>query len=289
MYELDGDWFACLPARLRDELRRRRLDRLDELRLRAGGACGVVFDRRETRLDTRLDGDALGEIVKRLCGGSLYAYADSIREGFITLPSGVRVGLCGRAVTERGGITAVYDIGSLCIRIPHRVSGIGERIARLIQAERVGVLIYSSPGVGKTTLLRALIERLASGSSPMRLAVIDTRGELSPGQPPGLTVDWLCGYPRGVGIEIAARVLNPELIVCDEIGADLAEAGAIRAAHNCGVPLLASAHASALSELRAKSGIALLCEGAIFGCFVGLERTSGPDYRYRIARRGDVG
>ncbi len=287
MTELNGSWFLCLPSRLQSELTQLRGTGLDELRLRADGICGAVRDRRELKLRTRLTRAEMAEILKKLCGGSLYAYADSIRQGFITLSGGVRVGVCGRAVTEKGSVVSVYDVTSLCLRIPHNVVGVGEPLARLIRAERAGVLVYSPPGVGKTTLLRSLIARLASGNEAMRLAVIDTRGELNPSQPSELSVDWLVGYPRGVGIEIAARVMSPELIVCDEIGADVQEAASIRAAHNCGVPLLASAHAADVRQLRARSGVAMLHEVGLFGYYVGIERTSGADYRYRFTRACD--
>ncbi len=288
MTELDGAWFAAMPSRLQGELTRLRVKGLDELRLRAEGACGIVCDRREIRLNTRLTRGETGEILKRLCGGSLYAYADSIRQGFITLAGGVRVGVCGRAVTEKGSVVSVYDVTSLCLRIPHNVEGVGAPVARLIRAERAGVLVYSPPGVGKTTLLRSVIASLASGSAPMRLAVIDTRGELSPCRPSDLCADFMVGYPRGVGIEIAARVMSPELIVCDEIGADVQEAAAIKAAHNCGVPLLASAHAADVRQLRARSGLAQLCEAGLFSYYVGIERGAGPNYSYRITRARDA-
>ncbi len=289
MNELDGAWFFCLPARLQAELKRLGPKRLDELRLRAKGACGTVTDRRETRLGIKLSHAELGEILGKLCGGSLYAYADSIKQGFVTLTGGIRVGVCGRAVTERGSVTSVYDVSSLCIRIPHNFEGIGEPVSRLIRTERTGVLVYSPPGVGKTTLLRSVIVRLASGKDPMRLAVIDTRGELSACQPEDLTVDWMISYPRGAGIEIAARVMSPELIICDEIGSDVSEAASIKAAQSCGVPLLASAHASDARQLCAKVGIAQLHEAGVFGFYVGIERTPAADYRYRFTRARDVG
>ena len=92
----------------------------------------------------------------------------------------------------------------------------------------------------------------------------------------------LSGYPRGIGIEIAARTLNPQLIVCDEIGADIKEAEAITAAHNCGVALLASAHASSAEQLKRRRGIAMLCERGVFSYYVGISRGIGEEYEYSI-------
>ena len=279
-----------LPRSLADEIAYLSPQKADELRLRLGGACSLTFDGKSIPLETTLDRADIDSIVKKMCDGSLYAHRETISNGYITLKNGVRVGICGRAVTEGGKIHGIYDINALCIRIPHDVYGIGEPIIRLMRASRYseGVLIYSAPGVGKTTLLRSLITSLAGGESPKRLAVIDTRGELGCRLPKGLCVDILSGYPKATGIEIAARTLNPEIIVCDEIGADTTEAAAIKAAHNCGVPLLASSHAKTLPELLRRTGIALLHDAKIFGAYVGISRGNGKDYRYDIARSRDA-
>ena len=194
----------------------------------------------------------------------------------------IRVGVCGRAVYESGKLTGIYDISSFCIRIPHEIHGIGHTVCRLIRATGKGVLIYSPPGVGKTTLLRSVISILASGDSPTRIAVIDSRGELSAKLSSGLSADVLSGYPKGYGIEIAARSLNPELIVCDEISSDISEISAIKAAHNCGIPLLATAHADNVPSLLRRTGISALHEARIFGSYVGIKRGIGKDFRYEV-------
>ena len=122
----------------------------------------------------------------------------------------------------------------------------------------------------------------------MRVAVVDTRGELCGIGECGGMIDVLEDYPKALGIEIATRTLNPEIIVCDEIGADTSEATAIRSAHNCGVPLIASSHAKSLSELLRRTGIAMLHDSKLFGAYVGISRGSAKDYRYDIIRRRDV-
>ncbi len=284
---LTNEVLSCLPVRLRDELMNLSCPKIDELRLRVGGVCSTVSDGKSRTLETRLDAGEADLILKKLCNDSLYAYADTLRSGYITLSGGLRVGVGGRAVTEQGRIVGVYDIRSLCIRVPHNIEGVGGRLCRLLRGGE-GVLVYSRPGVGKTTLLRSVIRSLSTGEAALRVAVIDTRGELGYGIDTNGSVDLLSGYPRGEGIEIAARTLNPQLIVCDEIGSETAEAASIKAAHNCGVPLLASAHASDTRGLLERSGIRLLHDAGIFGYYVGIERGGGVDYRYNITRAYDT-
>ena len=95
-------------------------------------------------------------------------------------------------------------------------------------------------------------------------------------------MDILAGYPKPEGISIAARTLNAQLIVCDEIG-DAEEAAAMVSAQNSGVPFVASAHAESVEGLLHKTGIRLLHEARVFRKYVGIQRrTSGGDYIYTV-------
>lgn len=283
-FELSDTILSYLPFDIAQSLRSLPCPKIDEIRLRNGGCCSVTSNGRNIPFGRSLTRPEIDSVLRKMCDGSLYAYSDTINKGYVTLSGGIRVGIGGRAVTEKGKIIGVYDVSTLCIRIPHNISGVGGSVERLLRGSDFtsGVLVYSRPGVGKTTLLRSVISSLASGASAVRVAVIDTRGELCCRLPSGLSLDVLSGYPKGVGIEIAARTLNPQLIVCDEIGGELAEAESIRAAHNCGVPLLATAHASGVSGLLKRTGISILHEAAIFGHYVGITRTDGVDYKYNI-------
>ena len=131
-------------------------------------------------------------------------------------------------------------------------------------------MIFSPPSQGKTTCLRSLIYALASGEHPLRVAVVDTRGELSflPSNK-GLSVDVLTGYPKSEGIRIATLFMNPEVIICDEIGGE-DEALSIVDAQNCGVPLIATAHGDSLNSLMRKKGILALHEACVFGTYVSI-------------------
>ena len=269
---------------------------IEEIRLRAGRAATLTVAGRNMPVPMVLTSADLSSILTHLCGGSLYAYSQTINQGYITLPDGIRVGIAGRAVCEDGRVIGVYDIGGLCIRLPHRHGSMGEVVCRLLRrmaseggAPR-GVLIYAPPGEGKTTLLRAVSARMAGadGHAPLRTVVIDTRGELSfEADDPRLCLDVLRGYPRARGVEIATRTMSAELIVCDEIG-DVEEAMALISTHHGGVPIVASAHGGTVDELLRRTGIRLLHESRLFGAYVGIKRDGRGDFIYRITPHADA-
>ena len=281
-----------LPYRISDEIRRvcgdNRYRIIEEIHLRRRRCTSVICDGDNIQLNCTTEGDELDELLSKLCGGSLYAYRDTINDGYISIEGGVRVGVCGCAAVESGRLVGVSRVTSLVFRIPHRTpTGVGREIVRLLESDAMtrGLLIYSPPGVGKTTVLRGAIACLCLGENSRRVAVVDTRGELEAClDTKGMSVDILSGYPKRLGIEIAARSLNAQVIVCDEIG-DADEAAAIEASHNSGIPLLASAHAASLDELLRKPGILRLHRSRCFGKYVRISRRGRFSFNYDTASR----
>ena len=282
----------ALPERIRidiDEASSRH-KRIEEIRLHCGRRATLTSSGRNIPTQSVLTREEIDRTLTRLCEGSVYAFRDTIAEGYIGLRGGVRVGVCGRAALSGGKICGVYDIDTLVIRIPHPSPPLGAEIAELIRKAEFtgGVLIYSPPGVGKTTLLRSLAKILSSGERAVRVSVIDTRGELgySMGEP-SLCLDLLSGYPKHIGISIASRTLSPQVIICDEIGNRL-EAEAICEAQGCGVPLIATAHAANVRELLGRSGIGMLHKSGCFSVYVGLSRRGEFGFSYDICPREDA-
>ena len=263
---------------------------VEEIRLRAGREASLTVGGRNIMTSLVLTADTLTAILVHMCGGSLYAFDQTIREGYISLPEGIRVGVAGRAVCEEGKIIGVCEITGLCIRLPHVHRDVGGEMCRLLrhlnQGGRgpQGILIYAPPGVGKTTLLRGVAVGLSGGDGlpPLRTVVVDTRGELGfETEGRGLCLDILRGYPRARGVEIATRTLSAQVIICDEIG-DTEEALSLISTHHGGVPLVATAHGGSVAEILRRTGLRLLHESRLFGAYVGIRRDGQGGFTYRV-------
>lgn len=295
--------FRMLPPPMLRELKgiiSRRMEydfnEIEEIRLRSDRSVYITVGsnsgKKNIPLEYVTDKNDIEQIFGRMCNGSLYTYTESIVKGYISLDGGIRVGVCGRASTSGGRITGVYDISSLNIRLPHASVTLDTRIVTAIKktlSVGQGVLIYSPPAEGKTTLLRSLGVVLAGGDHPMRVAFVDTREELvTVSGESRLSLDALSGYPRAEGISIATAFMNPEVIICDEIGS-LSEAEAIVAAQNCGVPLIASAHGADLKTLFLRPQIKTLHEAHVFGLYVGIRISKNGGFEYNVATAKKVG
>ncbi len=283
-----------LPPEVTEAVAKADCCRVEEIRLRVEGMCSLT-DERGRNLPLALpyvwDRERMEALLRGLCDGSRYALAHSIACGYICPGGGVRVGLCGM-VSEReenGTLPALQRIDAVCIRLPGHFAKVGRGIEATVRAAYPrGVLFYSPPGVGKTTLIRALTVMLSSGEDPLRTVLVDSRRELDDGSFGGCAcLDILSGYPKREGIEIAVRTLGAQIILCDELGAQ--ESRAVLSAALYGVPLIATAHALHLRQLLHRPEIRLLDAAGVFDAYVGLRRAGmGEDYDYRITSAAEA-
>ncbi len=275
-----------IAGQVREYINVHGIDSLNEIRLRANKKASITADGKNFVINTVCSLREIGDTVTALCDGSVYAHSDTICDGYVTFRGGYRAGISGCAAVDRGQIIGIRDVTSINIRIPHNIPGAGKEIYNLLKDNdfSCGILIYSAPGIGKTTILRQLCRMLSSGENPLRTAAVDTRRELEFGcdNEEITTLDLLSGYPRAKGIEIAARTMNAQIIVCDEIGSR-AEAEAILDAQNTGVPLIASAHSSSFESLMNRTYIKTLCDAGVFNYVIGISRSFGSTvYKYEI-------
>lgn len=280
---------SYLPARISEEIQRIVRCRIGgagevrEISVRAEGRCTVKHRHEKIPLISGVSAEEAAEIAGKLCEGALYAKRDDIASGFITLKGGIRVGICGHAKYDGGKLVGVSEIRSMLFRIPGHECAFREELFEIyLDGIGSGMLIYSAPGVGKTTALRELASFIGGGASAKRVAVVDERCEFDEDDYSYCEADILKGYKRHTGIEIACRTMSPSVIIMDEIGGEDAEN--ILSAVKCGIPMIASAHASSLDELLSKPSLKPLTDIGVFQTFVGISLEDGR-YSLRVDRK----
>ncbi len=190
---------------------------------------------------------ALEDCFLRFCEGAVYAHEEELKNGFLSVAGGLRVGVAGTAVLRGGEIGSVRGISSLCVRLPRAHRGCARGLLPLFYEDgRVySGLLVGEPASGKTSLLRDLARQLAIKNR--RVTVVDERGELSGVD--GLEgCDVLRGYPKVAGLRQAVRCFSPEAVLFDELG-DEAEMEAMRECARMGVAVISSLHGRSCDEL----------------------------------------
>ncbi len=290
---------ALLPTHLRRgalALPEQRQGVAEELRLRCGRPMTVVFPEGEEVPsgceEYPVRPADLDQVLEIATQASAHTVLDRVSSGFVTLRGGHRVGLCGSTVMREGAVTNLRQISSLSIRVARAVEGAaGKILDELLENGLLqSTLILSPPGGGKTTLLRDLIRVVSNGvgTGPMRVGVADERGELAAmyeGLPQfdlGSRTDVMDGCPKDLGLLMLLRGMNPQVLAADEITAP-ADCAALEMGANCGVVLLATAHASGLRDLSARPLYRGLLERNIFRRAISIEREGGAR-RFRVTR-----
>lgn len=280
--QLDAIWRA-LPQKIREKISLESLREVQEIRLRTGAFAilrleGGIY--RKLEKSGRILLSDIRETISALSAYSLYAFEEELRQGYLTVEGGHRVGFCGKTVMEQGEIRTLKQISSLNIRIARERKGWGDSIlADLVDKGRLcHTLIVSPPGCGKTTLLRDLIRCLSERLQ--NVAVVDERGEIAPlrdGLPQmdvGPCTDVLEGCPKAKGMLLLLRNMGPDVIAVDELGGQ-EDADAVREVLRCGVSMIATAHGYDLEEIRARPQLDTLLQEQVFERYIFLSCRRG--------------
>ncbi len=290
------------------------LARLEEIRLRrdrplAAGAGGQdYFLRPDGQPDLIPDnayltsGEDLERVIHNISGSSFYALEEELRNGYITLPGGHRIGLTGRAVLEDGRVKTLKYLSGLNIRISREIKGAAAALLpRLLDQAANNIhhtVIFSPPCCGKTTLLRDLV-RLASNGVPQlnypgrTVGLVDERSEIAgcyrgvPQMDVGVRTDVLDGCPKAQGMIMLLRSMSPDIIVTDEIG-KMEDISALEEVFNAGVRIIVTIHASSLRELNNRPALKYLLQLNIIQRFVQLGRSRGVGTVEKILAGNDV-
>ena len=202
------------------------------------------------------------EMLEYISNYSLYAYEQEMKQGYITIEGGHRVGMTGQAIIENGKVKNLRYISSINLRMSHEILGCADPIFPFITYNKklYHTLIVSPPRCGKTTLLRDMIRQISNGNgwiNGMSVGVVDERSELGgcymgvAQTQLGIRTDVLDCCPKAEGMIMLIRSMGPEVIAVDEIGT-AEDVHAIEYAMHCGCKMLATVHADSMEELRKK-------------------------------------
>lgn len=205
--------------------------------------------------------DEIKSMIQKISSYSLYAYEEDIRQGFITIKGGHRIGIAGECVIENGEVKTIRNISSLNIRICREIIGCSDKIIKFIVSENriYNTIIISPPKCGKTTILRDTARNISNGIPSMRIkgrkvVVIDERSEIGachfgiPQSDLGIRTDVLDNCLKREGLIMAIRSLSPEVLICDEIGTK-GDVDALMAAFNSGVNIITTIHGFSVDDL----------------------------------------
>src|SRR5699024_3019388 len=233
---------------------------IQEIRIRLDKPIELIFDRHtEWMTDIRPSRKDTIYIMNQLSEFSLYRMEDELREGYITIEGGHRVGLAGKVNTRGGQVKAIKDVTFLNIRIAKESIGIAQSILPYIyDKDYCNTLLIGAPQTGKTTLIRDMARIVATGEKmirPKKVGVIDERSEIAasingvPQHQLGYRTDVMDACPKAEGMMMMIRSMSPEVLVVDEIGS-YDDVQALLEAINAGVTIFCTIHGRSLEELK---------------------------------------
>lgn len=225
----------------------------------------------------------LDNFLRRISENSLYAYNSSLIQGYISLPKGVRVGICGSYVFDNDRLVTVKDIQSVNIRIPHQIKNCSLNAYEfLVDGEDVkSCLIVSPPGAGKTTFLRDFVFQLSEHNISKNVLIVDERNEICScveGEPAlalGGFCDIIANCNKHLAFKNGIRSMSPDIVVTDELDLEK-DLDIVKEALNSGVKVIATIHAKDVNELRRKASFESVIEEKYFSRFVVLSSNDHP-------------
>lgn len=277
------------PQIIKDRLEKQianRWDELQEIRLRLSRPVELNFNRdTEWVRSAELNREDCQYVMNQLSEFSLYRIEDELRQGYITIRGGHRVGLAGTAITRSGSIHALRDISFFNIRVAKEKKGAASGLMPyLAKQDYCHTLLVGPPKTGKTTIIRDLARTISEGwrhIPPKKVAVIDERSEIAatfnglPQHDIGKRTDVLNACPKAEGMIMMIRSMSPDILIADEMGSQQDVQAILDAAH-AGMKVITSIHASSIDDLKKRPSLDPLWERQFFERIVFLKAYPSP-------------
>lgn len=260
---------------------------LQEIRIKIGKPLSVIKNNKEIIIDYYVNSEDIKTILQKISNYSIYAFEEEIKQGYITIQGGHRVGLAGQCVIEKNQIKTIRNISSMNIRVCREIIGCSNGIMESIveHGEVLNTLIISPPKCGKTTMLRDIARNISNGYSPLnikgkRTVVIDERSEIAasylgiPQMNVGIRTDVYDSCIKSEGMMMAIRSMAPEVIICDEIGT-YRDMEALVMAYNSGVNIIATLHGKDIEDLYARPVFKEILENKVIRKVIVLSNKNG--------------
>ncbi len=279
---------------------------LQEIRLRVNAPLIVICDNKEYFVTEQselvnVDSEAyiitkneIRETMEYISNYSMYAFEEEMKQGFITITGGHRVGIVGKAVLEENKVKNMKHISFLNIRLSHQVKGCADKVLPYITSGNEDncyhTLIISPPRCGKTTLLRDVIRQLSNGDETrpgITVGVVDERSEIGacymgiPQNELGIRTDVLDCCPKAKGMMMLIRSMSPRVIAVDEVGSG-EDIEAIEYVMNCGCKLIATVHGNSIEDIRNKPILGKLVREKLFERYILLNNRDGVGHLEEI-------
>ena len=290
--ENKDELIKIFSKRIRQILSRMTIDfqEVQEIRLRVGAPLIMIYKNQEFYIDSQghltkdetrayvVEQEELRETMEYMSSYSLYAFEEEMKQGFLTIQGGHRIGIAGKTILDESGIRTMRYISFMNVRLSHQIRGCSLPVMPYIyQGDQVlHTLIISPPRCGKTTLLRDMIRQISDGwdNHPgQTVGVVDERSEIGacyrgiPQNDLGIRTDVLDCCPKAKGMMMLIRTMSPRVVAVDEIGTR-EDLEAMEYVMNCGCKLLATVHGNSIDDLKQKPVIRRLVEERIFERYV---------------------
>lgn len=304
--ESTEQFLQLFSGRIREILRKSEISekKLQEVRLRVQQPLLILYEGQEYGMTpegklTKQAGNSyqiqredLNETLECVSGYSLYAFDEEMKQGYITVQGGHRIGLAGKIVMEGDKIQCIRHISFLNVRLSHQICGCADKILPYVVEDGsvCDTLIISPPRCGKTTLLRDLIRQISNGFGEVpgrTVGVVDERSELGgsyqgiPQNDLGMRTDILDCCPKSEGMMMLLRSMAPQVIAVDEIG-DAGDSRAIESVIHCGCRLLATVHGNSMEDIRRRPFVGELVRSHVFDRYVVLGKNGGAGTVHEI-------